>query len=91
MFICEAESPGQDPSMGSEGGRVFNLLVDTIKEGQAQALFKSGEPLDLAYVAWSAVHGLATLMVDGQIHGDIDLETVTFLTTQTVVEGMRKR
>ena len=91
MFSCEAESQAQDPAIGTAGESVFDLLVETIRKGQAQAQFKPGESLDLAYVAWSAVHGLAILIVDAQIHSEFDMEALTLLTTQTVVEGMRLR
>lgn len=91
MFSCEAENQAQDPTIETAGESVFDLLVETIKKGQEQGQFKPGEPLELAYVAWSAVHGLATLIVEAQIHGEVDMETLTLLTTQTIVDGMRLR
>ena len=91
MFSCESAIENQQPSLDSEGERVFDLLVNTIKKGQEQAQFKPGEPLDFAYVAWSAVHGLATLIVDAQIQREFDLQALALLTTQTVVDGMQPR
>jgi len=40
-------------------------------------------------VAWSAVHGLASLLIEGQIDPKVDVEGLIRQTTGTVLEGMR--
>jgi len=48
-----------------------------------------GDPRSRAYVAWSAVHGLASLLIEGQIDPKVDVEGLIRQTTGTVLEGMR--
>jgi hypothetical protein len=49
------------------GLRGFQMLRDTIVECQANGLAPGGDPAPLVLTAWSAVHGLATLWVDGAL------------------------
>lgn len=91
MVACEADSHDTYPDLEKAGGKVFDLLVETIEKGQKEKRFKSGDPLNLAYVAWAAVHGLAALMIDAQIHHEINMEDLAEFTTRTVVEGMMPR
>jgi len=37
------------------------------------------------------VHGLASLVIEGQIHGTDDIEGLIRQTTRTVLDGMRVR
>jgi AcrR family transcriptional regulator len=44
----------------------FNLLVDAISDCQRAGLVRAEEPAaDLALIAWSSVHGLSALLVEG--------------------------
>ncbi len=54
-------------------------------------LIKRQDSRAQAYVAWSAVHGLASLVIEGQIHGTDDIEGLIRQTTRTVLDGMRVR
>lgn len=50
---------------------------------------KREDPREQAYVAWSAVHGLASLLIEGQIMSTVDVDALIRQTTQTVLDGMR--
>jgi AcrR family transcriptional regulator len=45
----------------------FAVLMEVISEGQAAGIFKSGNPEVLANTAWTMVHGVAHLAIDGQL------------------------
>jgi AcrR family transcriptional regulator len=53
--------------LAKEGGNSFGLLVQSLVEGQKAGELREGEPLPLALMAWSQVHGLASLLVDGKL------------------------
>jgi hypothetical protein len=50
---------------------------------------KREDPRAQAYVAWNAVHGLASLLIDRQIMTAVDVDELIRQTTQTVLDGMR--
>lgn len=41
----------------------FELLVETIRRGQAAGVFVEAEPLGVALATWAMAHGLAVLMI----------------------------
>lgn len=45
----------------------FGLLVRTIEEGQQAGVLREEPRLELALAAWAMVHGLASLLVNGQV------------------------
>ena len=48
-------------------GFAFDLLMDSMRVGQESGYFADNDPQDLALAAWAAVHGLATLLLDGRL------------------------
>ncbi len=52
-----------DPPQQLVGG--FAVLLEGLVTGQAMGLITTGDPMLLALTAWSTVHGLATLLLDG--------------------------
>jgi AcrR family transcriptional regulator len=47
--------------------RAFQLLWDAMKDCQRAGVAPGGNPQPLVLTAWSAVHGLATLWIDGAL------------------------
>jgi hypothetical protein len=45
------------------------MLVNAITDCQAAGVVRSGEAQELVLVAWSTVHGVSALLVDGQLAG----------------------
>jgi AcrR family transcriptional regulator len=45
----------------------FALLVESVRAGQSRGMLRGEEPLPLALLCWSTVHGLATLLVNGNL------------------------
>jgi AcrR family transcriptional regulator len=67
MFGSEVPDKTTYPSLKEAGDRTFALLVQTITDGQAAGQVRGGDPVELAVAAWSIVHGLAALLVDGKL------------------------
>jgi AcrR family transcriptional regulator len=49
------------------GWATYQVLIDTIVVCQDAALIAPGDPLPIALTAWSAVHGLAQLLLEGVV------------------------
>ncbi len=69
MFGREIADRSAYPSLREAAGAAFSLLVDGIAECQRAGLVRPGKPEELAISAWSMVHGLSALLVDGQLEG----------------------
>jgi AcrR family transcriptional regulator len=54
-------------SASTAGRRAFQTLLDAVVAVQAAGGLPAGDPLPLAVVAWSGVHGLAKLAISGRL------------------------
>jgi AcrR family transcriptional regulator len=70
MFGREIVERPPHPGLQAAGGAAFELLVDAIRDCQQAGIVRPGDPVALAVSAWSAVHGLSALVVDGQLDRD---------------------
>jgi hypothetical protein len=66
MFRREAQGPQGSP-LAAASGRAFELLTAAVEACQREGKAPEGDPLPLILLAWSAVHGLASLCVDGAL------------------------
>ena len=67
MFGSEVPDKAEHPALAAAGDRTFTLLVQAIEECQVAGRVRGGDPRELAVAAWSIVHGLAALLVDGKL------------------------
>ena len=67
MFGSEVPDKAEHPALKAAGERTFTLLVQAITDCQAAGQVRGGAPGELAVAAWSIVHGLAALLVDGKL------------------------
>ena len=68
----------EPPASASVAGRrAFQTLLDAVVAVQAAGGLPVGDPLPLAVVAWSGVHGLAKLAISGRLPIDTK-QTVEF-------------
>jgi AcrR family transcriptional regulator len=88
MFSGQPASPETYPELATAGKAVFDILVTTIQQCQAENKIKSGEPRALAYIIWATVHGLSSLLIDKQIRNLTDVEELATFTTQTLLDGL---
>ncbi len=54
-----------DPAAARDNDEAYRILVATVKDCQAAGQIVAGNPEPLVLAAWSMVHGLASLIVDG--------------------------
>lgn len=91
MYGKEGPSRWDRPELREAGNALFDQLVGWIESYQRSGDIIRGDPRAQAYVAWSAVHGLASLLIEGQIMDDVDVGALIRQTTHTVLSGMRPR
>jgi AcrR family transcriptional regulator len=63
--LRQTETGSFSTDIDAAGRRAYQVLRDEIARGQVAGLVSSDHPDALALTAWSAMHGLATLLVDG--------------------------
>lgn len=90
------EDPGDaSPLSERAGGTAYGVLVDGIVECQREGSVAPGDPASLALTAWSTVHGLAVLILDGpegEIAGSAEeAERAARVVTETLGRGLLAR
>ncbi|MEM8810127.1 MAG: TetR/AcrR family transcriptional regulator [Cyanobacteria bacterium P01_G01_bin.38] len=80
----------QYPDLAKASQQSFEVLVDTIAKGQSAGIFRAADPVDMARVAWSLVHGQSMLALDNklQIKSGKDFETFLQFSSQMLFEGL---
>jgi AcrR family transcriptional regulator len=91
MYGKEALTRQDLPELREAANAIFEQLVAVIQAHQKSGGIKRQDPRAQAYVAWSAVHGLASLWIEGQIQATDDVDGLIRQTTRTVLDGMRVR
>ena len=61
---------GRYDDLRSSARNAFGLLVETIRSGQRNGVVRDGDSRELAVTAWSVVHGLSALLIDGHVPGE---------------------
>ncbi|TBR57151.1 WHG domain-containing protein [Mastigocladus laminosus UU774] len=90
MFGTFPSDSNKYPSLTEVSQQSFMGLVNIIVEGQTAGVIRAGEPRQIAWVAWSLVHGLAMLLIDGQLplSKPDDIEIFASFVTRKLVEGL---
>jgi AcrR family transcriptional regulator len=70
MFGRFLESCAKDAEFVQEAAAAFQALVDSLVEQQQAGLVRQDDPRLLARFVWSVVHGIAMLVIDGQLRGE---------------------
>lgn len=70
MFGPEVADRRRHPALRAAADETFGLLVGALADCQRAGLVRSGEPRELALAAWATVHGLASLVISGQLPGE---------------------
>jgi AcrR family transcriptional regulator len=72
MFGRYIESCSKDQEFVQEAQAAFAVLVNSIVEQQQAGLVRKDDPQLVALLIWSLVHGIAMLVIDGQLRGRDD-------------------
>ena len=91
MYGKEALLREDQPELREAADALFHHVVEVIRAHQRTGGIKRQDPETLAYVAWSAVHGLASLLTEGQIKPNLSRDELVRQTTRTILDGMRVR
>ncbi len=91
MYGKEALTREDQPELREAANAMFEQFVGVIQAHQRSGAIKRQDPRAQAYVAWSAVHGLASLVIEGQILATVDIDGLIRQTTRTLLDGMRVR
>jgi AcrR family transcriptional regulator len=67
MFGRFNESCARDPELIEEANGAFQALVDALVELQRDRLVLDDDALMMARFVWSLTHGIAMLVIDGQL------------------------
>ena len=89
MWGKEAIARQDEPELREAAGALLEHLVGVIESHQKSGEIAPGNPRARAYVAWSAVHGLASLLIEGQIDPKVDVDGLIRQTTETLLDGLR--
>jgi AcrR family transcriptional regulator len=85
--LCE-----KDPALQADAAAAFQALVDAIKTLQATGEIRDDDPRQLAHFIWSAVHGVASLAIDGQLGPDPQVrEALVTFALERLFTGITKR
>jgi AcrR family transcriptional regulator len=78
------------PDLIVQGEAAFQVLVDTIRGEQAQGRIEPGDPIELAEITWSMVHGIATLAMARHLQRTpTPVEELTIRASRYLQKGMR--
>lgn len=91
MFGAYGASSGQRyPTLADAAMQAFMVLVEGIIAGQEAGVIRLEDPKQLAWAAWSLVHGLAMLLIDGQIPitESQGITSLSGLITRTLIKGL---
>lgn len=89
MWGREAIARQDEPELREAAAALLEHLVGIIESHQKSGEIGPGNPRARAYVAWSAVHGLASLLIEGQIDPEVDVDGLIRQTTVTLLSGLR--
>jgi len=68
--------------------------MEMIADGQAAGLLRQGDPMQLALLLWSSIHGLSVLLVEGQLgryDRPIEAAKLATLVSGSLLEGLLPR
>jgi AcrR family transcriptional regulator len=102
MFRPELRSgdvaPVDSPAITAAGRVAFEVLRTEVVRGQTAGLLRPDSPEELALTAWSVMHGLSTLIIDGAPGWTISEDSVSAhdpglaaRVATLVIEGLRAR
>jgi AcrR family transcriptional regulator len=81
------------PELSVSSKRAFGVLVELVEAAQLEGSLPGGDPLALACIAWSLVHGVAKLAIARKLPFQSESEILRFAdrAIQTLHEGMAVR
>lgn len=92
MFRPEMTKPSKHPRLLEAESRAFQALLETIVGAQQSGAVVGRDPRAPAAFAWSTVHGLAMLHLDGVFAetpvGQLDIQTLANQINESIISGL---
>ena len=88
MYGREAISRRQRPALQVAADALYDELVGALTAAQEAGVMRQGDAEPLASIAWAQVHGLAMLMVEGQMEPPEDAMALTALAARALLDGL---
>jgi Tetracyclin repressor-like, C-terminal domain len=95
MFNSSMCDPQKFPLAHQAGMETFNRLVSLIQRGQTEGhIHKKDDPIMLALMIWSSIHGTAMLMLENQFKTidnapEVQLDVFVKFTTERLLKGLQ--
>ncbi len=67
MFLPQLRGPGESPALRDLRQQVYGRLEQALSILKQEGLLSNADLRDIALTSWATVHGLASLLVDGQV------------------------
>lgn len=67
MFGPSVADRGAYPALSAAAASAFRTLVEVVAQCHRADVMRPGDPADDALIAWSLVHGLASILMDSQV------------------------
>ena len=91
MFSEDLKQGEKYPGLAEAADETFALLAQAVATCQETDCFKAGDPTRLAYAAWSTLHGMVALLMEGKLLDIGDRESFYRFICQTAIDGLRRR
>lgn len=90
MFGAYGAKAKTNTSLAEVAKQTYMPLVNAIAEGQSTGVMRAGDPEYLAKAVWASLHGLAMLLIDGQLPETESgaIESLSRSTTRLLMEGL---
>jgi AcrR family transcriptional regulator len=91
MFGPEVADTGDLPELATAGRSALDFVRGGIEQLQAHGLVKPGDAALMAVTAWAALHGITSLILDGQAETVADADAAVEAMAQLVMFGLAPR
>lgn len=93
MYAPHAHVAENAPALVAVRERLQKLFLETIVAGQRTGVIREGDPMQIALACWSMVHGLAVLLIEGQLgryDRPLEARKLARLVARLLQEGLEK-
>jgi hypothetical protein len=94
MYAAYATVEESAPDLVRVRAAGHEAMLAAIREAQTTRALREGDPMQLALALWSTMHGLAILLVEGQLgryDRPVEAAKLSKLVTRLLFEGLLRR
>ena len=88
--VVPADRGGLTPSLQAAGEEAYQVLRDQILAGVRDGWLRPGDPEEMSLAAWSLVHGLSMLMIDGQLSAAVPHDAAARAITTAMIRSLER-